>query len=322
MKFSISTHWNAGRHTYGEEIIDEILELGIDQVELGYDLRLEMVPGVQKRVKEGAVKVVSVHNYCPVPEIAPEGHPELFTLADSDWKVRESAILYTTQSIRLAAEFGAKVVVIHCGNVEMKNLTQKLLKLCDKGKRIGNAYERTKHKLITKREKFAGKHLDYLRKGIDRLLPVLTETGVRLGLENLPSWEAIPTEMECENLICEFGSEYICYWHDVGHGQIRENLGFINHLQALQGMSRELGGMHVHDVAPIATDHAMPPNGTVDFPALKPFVQKDIPLVLEPSSQLSLEEVKAGYEIIREHWTTSPEEGESPGPKISEHSDS
>ena len=39
-------------------------------------------------VEQKAVRVVSVHNFCPVPIGAPRGHPELFTFADPDDRVR------------------------------------------------------------------------------------------------------------------------------------------------------------------------------------------------------------------------------------------
>ena len=48
MQLSVSTHWNTFRHATGESMIEEILELGVDAVELGYDLRIDMVAGVKK----------------------------------------------------------------------------------------------------------------------------------------------------------------------------------------------------------------------------------------------------------------------------------
>ena len=107
MIFGLTTRWNAGRHTSGEALIEEILGLGFDHVELGYDLRIDLVPGVQKMVRDGTVKVNSVHNFCPVPVGAPRGHPELFTLASGDPKIREGAVHHTAKTIRYAATVGA-----------------------------------------------------------------------------------------------------------------------------------------------------------------------------------------------------------------------
>ncbi len=238
-----------------------------------------------------------------MPAIAPRGHPELFTLASSDWRVRQSALTYTAQTIRFAGEFGAKVVIIHCGNVEMRGMSHKLRKLCDNGQRYSNRFERAKMKLVTKREKVVAPQLDNLVAGLERLVPVLEETGIRLGLENLPTWEAIPTETECIRILDKLGTEHFCYWHDIGHGQIRENLGFINHVTELRRLQPYLGGMHVHDVTAITCDHQMPPAGNVDFRALRAFAAGDMLRVLEPSPRLAAVDVARGLQVLREQWS-------------------
>ena len=133
MIFAVSTHWNASRHASGETMIAEILELGFKHVELGYDLRLDLVPGVKKMVEEKAVTVLSLHNYCPVPIGAHRGHPELFTLASNDPRDRQSAIQHTEKTIRFAAEVGAKFVVTHAGNVEMDPISRELFDLAVTG---------------------------------------------------------------------------------------------------------------------------------------------------------------------------------------------
>jgi len=197
---------------------------------------------------------------------------------------------------------GAEVVVIHCGYVEMKKSTDRLVKLCKNGNQLSNSYEKEKHKLLENRRKNVEKQLSFLCREIDRLLPILIKTNVKLGLENLPTWEAIPTEEECLMLIREFGNEHLCYWHDIGHAQIRENLGLINHISILKNMSEVLGGMHIHDVSPPVTDHLMPPSGNINFKKLKKFVSNKVIKVLEPSSRLSANDIKSGLSLIRKQW--------------------
>ena len=302
MKFTLSTHWNAGRHTTGETLVEEAINLGFDQIELGYDLRPELVPGIKKRMEEGAINVTSVHNYCPVPPTATVGHPELYTLTSTNKSIREAAIYHTTQTIRFAAELGAKIVIIHCGSVEMKDYTRKLIKLYENGKRFSNLYEKTKFDLQLAREKKITRSLTHLVNGLNRLKPALLETGIQLGLENLPYCESIPTESECKFLIKQLGSNCCCYWHDIGHGQIMENLGLASQHHALESLLPVLGGMHIHDVASGIHDHLMPPMGTVDFTTFKKYVKSDIPKVLEPSSSLSPKHVKRGLAFLKEKW--------------------
>jgi len=303
MEFALTTRWNAGRHTRGETMIEEILELGFRQVELGYDLRLDLVPGVEQMVHDRAVAVTSVHNFCPVPMGAPLGHPELFTLASHDQRVREEAVRHTTETIRFAARVGASVVVTHAGNVNMKRLTPTLFDLYAQGRQYTTRYEKTRLKLQARRDRKAKKQLYYLYQGLERLLPVLEETHVRLAIENLPMWEAIPTETELERLLQSFSTPLLGYWHDMGHAQIRQNLGFINQARWLERLQPHLAGMHLHDVRPPAQDHLMPPQGDIDFARFKSFANMPLCRVIEPTPKTPKEAVIEALRYLQEVWS-------------------
>ncbi len=302
MKISISTRWNAGRHKCGEAMIRELREIGFDSVELGYDLRRDLVEGVKRAIDSNEITVGSVHNFCPVPTIAPRGHPELFTLAHSDRRVREGAVRYTSETIRFAAEVGARAVVMHAGNVSMSRFTPKLIALAENGDQDSPLYHKTRMKLISKREKKASKYLEYLRSGLGQLAPVLKECGIKLGIENMPTWEAVPTESELDRMLNDLDAEVFGYWHDMGHAQIRENLGLSNHLRWLERLAPRLVGMHVHDVLPPARDHVMPPHGSIDFASYRDFANRDIPIVLEPTPRTPLDEVASALEYLRSVW--------------------
>ena len=123
---AISTRWNAGRHRSGEAMIEEILDLGLGLVELGYDLRAELIPGVKTLVASGAVRVGSLHNFCPVPVGAPRPHPELYTPASPDRREREFAVIHISRTLRFAAEMGATMeevsVLAQDGVFEVRNI--------------------------------------------------------------------------------------------------------------------------------------------------------------------------------------------------------
>jgi sugar phosphate isomerase/epimerase len=302
MQLSLSTRWNACRHQDGESMLWEILDLGFAQVELGYDLRLELVPGVRDMVARDAVSISSVHNFCPVPVGAPMGHPELFLLADTNERARESAVNQTTKTVQFAAEVGASRVVVHAGRVRMPPLTHRLIALCESGKQFQPRYERIRTKLMLKRLKKANRHLAALRRSLDELLPELTERRVCLAMENLPSWEAIPSEAEMEQLSARYDPALVGFWNDIGHGQVRENLGFINQLHWLQRLRKCVAGMHIHDVEPVAMDHLMPPRGRIDFSTFKPHLDSDMALVLEPAPGTPVEEVAAAKQHLETVW--------------------
>lgn len=313
MIFALSTHWNAGRHAHGEALVEEILQLGFTHLELGYDLRLELVPGVQAMLKRGAVKVDSLHNFCPVPLGASRGHPELYTLASPDERERQSAIQHTSRTLRFAAEVGAKVVVTHAGNVDMPMVSPDLFELILAGEQGSPRFEKLKLKMQLTRDRKAPRQFDHLCRGLEQLMPVLEETRVKLAIENLPTWEAFPTEVEFEELMRRFGNRHLRYWHDLGHGQIRQNLGLINHERWLERLQPHLAGMHVHDVAPPATDHVMPPHGHIDFTRFQRFAASDIVRVIEPSSRTPAEEIVEALKFLKDCWARGRAAPPTPG---------
>lgn len=302
MPLAISTRWNAGRHHAGEAMVEEILALGLDRVELGYDLRAELIPGVKAMVASGAVRVDSVHNFCPIPVGAPRPHPELYTPASPDRREREFAVVHISKTLRFAAEVGARVVVCHSGNVDMPKYSFDLVRMAARGEQFGEPYEALKLKAQIARDKKAPKQIQYLSESLHALLPVIQETGVLLALENLPTWEAIPSELEGTQLMKRFHGSGIRLWWDIGHAQIRENLGFINAARWLRRLAPYIAGMHIHDVEPPGQDHLMPPRGKVDFPALSDFARMDMVRVLEPAPDTDPEHIVGAIAYLRATW--------------------
>lgn len=301
MIFSLTTRWNARRHETGESMLEEILDLGFDHVELGFDLTPNLVPGVRNMVAAGRVKVDSLHAFCPLPPVAFPS-PEPFTLAASDPHVRANALHYLENTIRFASEMGARVVVVHAGNVEMKLISPQLVEWTAAGRQYDEAYEKARMHLIVAREKAAPAQLAHLYAGVERVLPLLEETRITLAFEILPTWEAIPTEVEMEQLLSHFNSKRLRCWLDMGHGQIRENLGLISHARWARRLRPWLAGMHIHDVRPPATDHLMPPAGTTEFELFKEVAGDDIIRVLEPSPTVAAADILAGLKIIKNAW--------------------
>ena len=92
------------------------------------------------------------------------------------------------------------------------------------------------------------------------------------------------------------------YWHDTGHAQIKENLGFIKHAAQLGSLASRLGGFHIHDVQMPAKDHCAPGTGVIDYAALKPFVKPEHIKVFELSPSMPVEAVKAGVAHLKSIW--------------------
>lgn len=308
MDFALTTRWNAGRHASGETMIDEILALGIRHLELGYDTRIDLLPGIEAKQASGEVTINSVHNYCPVPLGVGRGHPEIWTVCDLNRRNHELAVQHTLRTMRYAAEIGAKIVVMHCGYAQLRRIhTRDLLELIQLNQKNTPRYERFWNKLLKEREKRAPKYFDQLCRAMEALLPAAEELNVSLGLENLPTYEAVPHEGEMDRLLRQFPSPHLKYWHDLGHGQIRENLGLIHHLHWLERLRPALGGMHIHDVAHGIQDHTMPPEGDLGLERFKPFARPGLPLVLEPSSRATPAQVAQGLAWVKHWWDNGPE---------------
>ncbi len=299
MPLALSTHWNGYKHSSGETLVEEIVQLGFNNLELGYDLRIDHIAGIKDMIEQKVVRVNSIHNFCPVPVGSPFGHPELFELASLIPLERENAIQLTLKTIRFAASVNAKVVVIHCGNIQkIRPSTRKLIQLCEAEKQNTGKYEKLKTKLLIRREKKAEKYIENLHRSFEKLLPELEEHKICLGIENLPTWESIPTEQEAESIIKKINSPYIKHWHDVGHGRIRQNLGFINQKYWIEKFSENIAGFHLHDVKYPARDHIMPPFGDFDFTIIAPYAKNDKVLSMEPAPGTPAEDIIKGKEII------------------------
>jgi sugar phosphate isomerase/epimerase len=105
-----------------------------------------------------------------------------------------------------------------------------------------------------------------------------------------------------ETILKRYDSSLIGYWHDTGHGQIRQNLGFISYRLWLDKLAPRLAGLHIHDVLPPARDHLMPPKGKMDFIGFKTYLKPDMALVLEPAPHTPEADIREGAQSIREAW--------------------
>ncbi len=302
LSFAVSTHWNAWRHTDGRALAEEILSAGADRLELGYDLRLDLVPGLQSMIDEQAITIDSVHHICPVPVGVPRGHPELWTPASPDRDERRQACEYLVKTAEFAASVKAKVVVAHAGNIKMKRLSRECFRMLEENRQFTPRYEKLKLKLLTSRDKKARKQIEFLHESLDYVLPHYQRLGIHLGLEILPTWEAVPTEVEFEDLFRRYPDTPLRYWHDIGHSQIRENLGFINSQKWLEKLRPHLAGMHIHDVRYPAQDHVTPGRGSVHFERFQSAAVSDIVRVLELAQKAAPEDVTASIAHLRQCW--------------------
>jgi sugar phosphate isomerase/epimerase len=186
----------------------------------------------------------------------------------------------------------------------MKSYTDRLLDLVERGKGNEEKYQRLCAEADERRESKKEPFVERAVEAIQKLIPEAEKHGVRLGVENREKLEEIPFDSDLQFLFKRLDHPSVIYWHDVGHAQIKENLGFIGHAMHLESLQDQLGGLHIHDVVPPGKDHRAPGTGSVDFAALKPFIKPDAVKVFELSPRLSADEVRQGVEHVRTLWTS------------------
>ncbi len=283
-------------------MLREIRELGFEYAELSHGIRLSLLPGILEAVDAGEMKISTVHNFCPLPIGVNHANPNIFKFSALDPRERENAWRYSLKTLETAQRVGARLVVLHLGSVEMKDYTERLIELAEAGQRESSRYEKTCAEAQERREAKKEKHVQVAYDFVRRLADEAETRGLRLGIENREAVEEIPFESDFFFFFKEFTSPTICYWHDTGHAQIKENLGFIVHRMHLGAMADRLAGFHIHDVRFPARDHCVPGTGSIDFAALKPFVKPEHLKVFELSPGAAVEDVRAGVAHLKRLW--------------------
>ena len=283
-------------------MLQEIRDLGFDYAELSHGIRLSLLPGVLNAVQNGVIKISSLHNFCPLPIGVNHASPNIFKFTSTDTRERENAYKHTLKTLETAERVNASLIVLHMGAVDTKDYTHKLLEMVEEGQKDSAKYEKLCVEAQEKREQRKEKHQTYAYDMLRRIEEQAGSRGIRLGIENREALEEIPFESDFLFFFREFNSPTICYWHDTGHAQIKENLGFIDHVIHLESMIDRLAGFHIHDVLFPGQDHCPPGAGSIAFQSLAQFVRPDHIKVFELSPGMPKEEVLGGVQFIKRLW--------------------
>lgn len=283
-------------------MLREIRDLGFEFAELSHGIRISLLPGILEAVDAGEIRISSVHNFCPLPMGVNHAAPNVFKFTTSDRWERENAIKHTLKTIETAARVGAGAVVLHMGRITMRDYTDKLLDLVGQGEAGSRKYEKLMAEALEKRESRKDKYVERADELLKQFTEAAAKEGIRLGIENRDAIEEIPLEGDLPFWLRGMPSETVGYWHDTGHAQIKEHLGLIMHQFHLENLADRLVGTHIHDVRAPGRDHQEPGTGSIDFAALKPFIQPDTIKVFEFSPSLTNEAVQRGVAHIKNLW--------------------
>jgi sugar phosphate isomerase/epimerase len=262
-----STSWNAAGIPDGRDIVTQITDLGFHVIEVEYRVSEGAVTGIEEAVREGEIRVASVHNYAPlVPnERASNRGGDKRNLASPDSAEREEAVKLTLRSLGLARRLGAEVLVLHLGETDMGRAYFR--EIVDVVQEYGPASDRAaelRDRLKKARNAVRDAFLDAAVLSLKDLIPHAEDAGVILGIENRYYYHQVPLPEEVPMLLGALDSSFLCYWHDIGHAHVMDALGFAGHLGVLDLLKGNLLGMHIHD-AVFIKDHRAPGTGEVDF---------------------------------------------------------
>ena len=290
------------RHTNGYELVSEAMLLGFEAIEVSHGTSVALFPGILQSLKERRIKIAGVHNFCPSPVELLIDAPDAYEVTSHRSEDRARALKLSQRSIEIAAQFGGAYVVMHMGSAQVRSKTGTLEQLVARGEIYSRQYVKEKLAFIEAREKAGKTAMKRIREALDLLVPEAEKHGITLALESRSHYEQAPTEEEMEQLLAEYPSKAVGYWHDFGHVQRKANLGLLDHEQWLSRMGGRLVGCHLHDVVWPARDHYVPFQGSIDYGRLMPLLPKDIPLVWELHPRRKSTDIKQALATWKERF--------------------
>ena len=292
---AFSSCWNNSRHSDGEAMIEEIVDLGFNHIELSHGMTIAKLPGIRKAYQRGLFTCSGVHNYFPSPVEVMIDAPDAYEYTSHRPFDRQRAMEMTFKTLEIAAEFKAHYLVLHMGSVPMpsKKWTKPLTAMVAAGQQNTPDYVKEKIAFVKKREKIAPLYYQRAIESLEEIAEKAAEFGVKLAVESRSRFEDMPTEREMIRLQEHFADNpWVGYWHDFGHVQLKHNLGLLDHHQCLERVSPYIIGGHVHDVQWPARDHRTPFTGTLDYDSLLKFFPTGCPLIWELSPTRQTQEIK------------------------------
>jgi len=284
-------------------MLREIRDLGFEYAELSHGIRISLLPGVLEAVDAAEIKISTLHNFCPLPMGINYAAPNIFKFTSLDRRERDNAFKHTLKTLETAERVGAKLVVLHMGEVELKkDYTDKLIEMVGANEKGSPKFEKICNELMEKREQRKEPFVEGAYEMLRQIQQHAERRGLKLGIENREALEEIPFETDFTLFFAEFQNNTVRYWHDCGHAQIKHNLGFIDHAMHLEAMSPWLHGFHIHDVQFPGRDHCPPGSGMIDWAALKPFVKPEHIKVLELSPGVPPADVLTGFAHLKSFW--------------------
>lgn len=300
--FGISTAWKSSLINDGHHLLDALEQTGIVGLELDYRLTATAFKQIQSRLANGPWKVLSLHNYCPHPDILPveKASADAFSLSSRNAEERRLAIKYTLRTIRHAHELDARAVVLHLGSVDMDPEQDRWYQLFKQGQFQDQEGRKFVDQKLNQRRTASPAQMTAALRSLEQLNRAAEKYGIHLGIENRYFYDEFPNFEEMTTILQRFQGSHIGYWHDVGHGQTQETFGLCRHEQLLKTFAPRLIGIHLHDCKEIGyRDHYAPGSGLVDFDMIKKYLPDHAIRILEVQNKVSVNEIRQSVTFLK-----------------------
>lgn len=292
---ALSTMWGVGRFPALADFFSSGQKLGFQSFELNHMVDSPMLQGLDLT---NGFRIASVHEPCPADV-------STGTLKNRDWLIsaadeenRRQGIAMVKRSIDLAHAVGARIIIVHPGRVTIDaGVESRLYALYREGKQRTTEYDELKVKLAERRAAQAEVNVAAVCKSLPELAEYAHRFDIRLGLENRFHYHEIPLPDELDRLLGIGYEDVIGYWHDVGHAQVLENLGFGTHREWLERFAPRIVGTHFHDVVGIG-DHRAAGSGQMDWDMVARYIPAAAYRTCEFQNNNSPEQVARGVQFV------------------------
>ena len=293
--------WAKGRFGHMAAFAAKAQELGFTHIEANASVS----PRMLAQLLQTTVPIASIHSPCPAvlsSRGAPVGSLSLSSLDESE---RMEAISFAQRTIDLASSLSARAIVLHMGEVPIDlSLQDRLYKLYTDHHAHTKEYTQTTEELVYQRISRVPPYLDAARNSLRELSEYGRQQGIMLGLETRFNLHEIPNMDEMAELLNEASENLVGYWHDVGHAEVQQRLGFSLHEEWLSRFKDRMIGVHLHDILGIS-DHRAPGTGDMDWVMVAEYLPPGIERVCEVGEWNGEEDMLGVVDFLRERGIAS-----------------
>ncbi len=298
MTIALSTMYaQQKRFDNGADFARYAAEAGYDAIEVSHSTSPEKLREI---LDSGILPVTSVHQPAPLVEVEGGKSNHDLNLASTKRSEHARALRHALRSIEWAAEAGASALVVHLGEVEgsFSGTTAELYRLFRQHGIRDNRAAEARAEMEHRRAEAAPANLEAARESLEQLVEAARPHGIIIGIENRLDFHQIPLPAESLPLMEGFAPDEVGHWHDTGHAEVLDRLGFLPHRAWFDELGDRLVGAHVHDVRGVV-DHRAPGTAQLDWEMVAAGLASLDAITLEIDQRETDDDVRAAPAFLR-----------------------